>query len=67
MSIAKVTEIIAASPKGFEDALQEGIARANKTLKNVQGAWVSEQKVMVEKGKITEYRVTMRVTFVLKN
>jgi flavin-binding protein dodecin len=67
MSIAKVTEIIAASPKGFEDALQEGIARANKTLKNVQGAWVSEQKVVVEKGKITEYRVTMRVTFVLKN
>ena len=67
MSIAKVTEIIAASPKGFEDALQEGIARANKTLKNVQGAWVSEQKVVVEKGKITEYRVTMRVTFVLKD
>ena len=67
MSIAKVTEIIAASPKGFEDALQEGIARANKTLKNVQGAWVSEQKVVVEKGKITEYRVTMRVIFVLKN
>ena len=67
MSIAKVTEIIASSPKGFEDALQEGIARANKTLKNVQGAWVSEQKVVVEKGKITEYRVTMRVTFVLKN
>ena len=67
MSIAKVTEIIASSPKGFEDALQEGIARANKTLKNVQGAWVSEQKVVVEKGKITEYRVTMRVTFILKN
>ena len=67
MSIAKVTEIIAASPKGFEDALQEGIARANKTLKNVEGAWVAEQKVVVEKGKITEYRVTMRVTFILKN
>jgi flavin-binding protein dodecin len=67
MAIAKVTEIIAASRKGFEDAIQEGIARANKTLKNVEGAWVSEQKVVVEKGKITEYRVTMRVTFILKD
>jgi len=67
MSIAKVTEIIASSSKGFEDAIREGISRANKTLKNVQGAWVSEQKVVVEKGKITEYRVTMRVTFVLKD
>jgi dodecin len=66
MAIAKVTEIIAASTKGFDDAVREGIARANETLKNVQGAWVSEQKVLVEKGKITEYRVTMRVTFVLK-
>jgi flavin-binding protein dodecin len=67
MSIAKVTEIIASSSKGFEDAIREGISRANKTLKNVQGAWVSEQKVVVDKGKITEYRVTMRVTFVLKD
>jgi len=66
MAIAKVTEIIASSPKGFDDAVREGIARANESLKNVQGAWVSEQKVVVEKGKITEYRVTMRVTFVLK-
>jgi flavin-binding protein dodecin len=67
MAIAKVTEIIAASPKSFEEAIREGIARANKTLKNVEGAWVAEQKVVVEKGKITEYRVTMRVTFILKN
>jgi len=67
MSIAKVTEIIASSSKGFEDAIREGISRANKTLKNVQGAWVSEQKVVVDKGKIAEYRVTMRVTFVLKD
>ncbi|HET9216178.1 MAG TPA: dodecin family protein [Terriglobia bacterium] len=67
MAIAKVTEIIAASTKGFDDAVREGIERANETLKNVQSAWVSEQKVLVEKGKITEYRVTMRVTFVLKS
>jgi flavin-binding protein dodecin len=67
MAIAKVTEIIAASPKSFEDAIHEGVARANKTLKNVEGAWVAEQKVVVKKGKITEYRVTMRVTFILKN
>ena len=66
MAIAKVTEIIASSTRGFDDAVREGIARANESLKNVQGAWVSEQKVVVDKGKITEYRVTMRVTFVLK-
>jgi hypothetical protein len=66
MSVAKVTEIIASSPKSFEDAVQTGIARAHKTLKNVRGAWIAEQKVDVEKGKITEYRVTMRVTFILE-
>lgn len=65
MAVAKVTEIIASSEKSFEDAVRIGIARANKTLKNVRGAWVKEQKVVVEKGKITEYRVDMRVTFVL--
>jgi hypothetical protein len=65
MAVAKVTEIIASSPKSFEDAVQKGLARANKTLKNVRGAWIAEQKVKVDKGKITEYRVTMRVTFVL--
>jgi len=67
MAVAKVTEIISSSPKSFEDAVQKGIERADKTLKNVKGAWVSGQKVEVEKGKITEYRVTMRVTFVLKD
>lgn len=66
MSVAKVSEIIASSPKSFEDAVAIGIARANKTLKNVRGAWVAEQKVDVDKGKVTAYRVTMRVTFVLK-
>ena len=65
MSVAKVTEIVASSPKSFEDAISSGIARAHKTLKNVRGAWIAEQKVRVDKGKITEYRVTMRVTFVL--
>ena len=66
MSVAKVTEIIASSEKSFEDAITRGIARADKTLDDLKGAWISEQKVVVEKGKIVEYRVTMRVTFVLK-
>jgi flavin-binding protein dodecin len=65
MSIAKTVELTATSDKGFEDAIQKGIARADKTLKNVRGAWISEQKVKVAKGKVTEYRVTLRVTFVL--
>ena len=67
MSVAKVSEIIASSPKSFEDAIASGIARANKTLKNIRGAWIAEQKVDVEKGKVVAYRVTMRVTFVLKD
>jgi dodecin len=67
MAVAKVTEIIASSSKSFEDAVEKGIARADKTLKNVRGAWISAQKVEVEKGKIKEYRVTMRVTFVLED
>jgi len=66
MSVAKVTEIIASSPKSFEDAVQKGIQRAGRTLKDVQGAWVESQKVVVEKGKITQYRVNLRVTFVLQ-
>jgi flavin-binding protein dodecin len=67
MSIAKVTEIISSSKKSFDDAIEKGIERANKTLENIKGAWVSEQKVLVENGKITEYRVTLRLTFVLKD
>jgi flavin-binding protein dodecin len=67
MSVAKVTEIIASSKKSFEDAVRVGVARADKTLKNVKGAWIESQKVIIEKGKITEYRVTLRVTFVLKD
>lgn len=66
MAIARVTEIIAASSKSFDDAIQKGVTRANKTLKNLQGAWVQDQKVIIEKGKIVEYRVAMKVTFVLE-
>jgi flavin-binding protein dodecin len=67
VSVAKVTEIIASSPKSFDDAVAQGIDRANKTLHNVKGAWIAEQQVKVEGGKIQEYRVTMRVTFILKD
>jgi dodecin len=67
MSVAKVSEISASSKKSFDDAVKKGIDRANKTLDKVQGAWVSEMKVKVDKGEITEYRVNMRVTFVLKD
>ena len=65
MAVAKVTEITASSTKSFEDALRAGIARADKTLKNVKSAWIQEQKVKIEGGKITEFRVNMKVTFVL--
>lgn len=65
MSVAKVTEIIASSSKSFDDAVENGIERASKTLKGITGAWVSEQKVTVKNGKVDEYRVTLRVTFVL--
>ena len=67
MAVARVTEIISSSPVSFEDAIQTGIKRANKTLENVKGAWIHDQKVVVEKGKIIEYRVNMKVTFVLKS
>jgi flavin-binding protein dodecin len=64
-SVARVTEIIASSKKSFEDALDSGVKRATKTLKNVAGAWVASQDVVIVKGKITEYRVRLKVTFVL--
>ena len=65
-SVARVTEVIASSHKSFDDAIENGIERANKTLKNVQGAWVQSQKVECgEDGKIKEYRVILKVTFVL--
>ena len=65
MAIARITEIQSSSPKSFSDAVDRGVARAHKTLKNVTGAWVKSQKVVVEKGKVTEYRVLMKVTFIL--
>jgi flavin-binding protein dodecin len=67
MSIAKITEISSTSPKSFEDAIRSGIARANKTLQGIKGAWVSEFKLDVTDGKITAYRVNMRITFVLND
>lgn len=67
MSVARVTEIIASSEKSFEDAVKQGVKRASKTLKNVTSAWVQDQKVTVTDGKISEYRVILKVTFVLKD
>lgn len=65
MSVAKVSEISATSAKSFEDALHQGLARANKTLRNVKHAWVKEQQVNVSAGAISEYQVNMMVTFVI--
>ena len=65
MSVARITEISSLSKKSFDDAIAQGIARANKTLKNVKGVWIKDQEVQVEKGKISGYKVTMKVTFVL--
>lgn len=68
MSIARVTEIKSASTKSFDDAIRTGLVRANKTLKGLKGAWIQNQEVLVdEAGKITEYRVQMKVTFLLKD
>jgi dodecin len=65
MSVARVTEIIASSSKNFDDAITKGLARANKTLRNVTGAWIKDQKIVIVKGKIAEYRVNMHITFIL--
>ena len=64
-SVARVTEITASSTTSFQDAIEKGIARAAKTLKNVEGAWIQEQKVVVQNGEIAAYRVNMKVTFIL--
>jgi flavin-binding protein dodecin len=64
-SVARVTEIIASSKKSFDDAIDNGVKRATKTLKNVAGAWVASQELVIAKGKVTEYRVRLKVTFVL--
>lgn len=65
MSIAKVIEISSSSSKSFDDAVKTGITHASKTVHGIQGAWVAEQKVVVKDAKVTEYRVTLRITFVL--
>lgn len=67
MSIARTTEITSSSAKSFEDAVQRGIRRYAKTIDNVEGAWIKEQKVVVNDGNISEYRVTMKVSFILKD
>ena len=67
MSVARVTEIKASSKKSFEDAVSVGVERASKTLQNVKGAWIAAQEVVVKDGKIKEYRVQMKVTFLLKD
>ncbi len=65
MTVAKILEITSSSKKSFEDAISQGIARASETVSDIQGAWVQDQKVVVSKGKVTEFRVAMKVTFVL--
>lgn len=67
MSVAKITEISAESPQSFEAAIQEGIRRASKTIKQIQSAWVKEQQIVVENDRITAYRVLLKVTFVLND
>lgn len=66
MSVAKTSEISASSSKSFEDAVRQGIKKMSETVKHIEGAWLKEQKVVVDDGEVTEYRVTMKVTFVVK-
>ena len=65
MSVAKISEISATSTKSFEDAIQTGLARAHKTIRNIRSAWIKEQQVRLEDGRIVEYQVNMLLTFVL--
>jgi flavin-binding protein dodecin len=65
MSVAKVSEISATSTKSFEDAISGGLARAHKTIRNIRSAWIKEQQVRLEQGKIVEYQVNMLLTFIL--
>ena len=67
MSVARITEISASSDKSFEDAVQQGIQRATATLRNVRSAWIKEQEVQIENNRISSYKVTMKVTFVLED
>ena len=67
MAVAKVAEIISSSDKSFDDAVAQGVSRASKTLKGVTGAWVQDQKVVVDGGQIKEWRVSLKVTFILND
>lgn len=67
MAVARVTELISSSTESFEDAVKKGVARAAKTLEHVESAWVKEQKVVVKKGKVVEFRVDLMVTFLLND
>jgi dodecin len=67
MSVARVTEITAMSPNSFQEAIQEGIERANKTLRNVKHAWIKEQEIYLDNGQVRGYEVTMKVTFILED
>jgi hypothetical protein len=67
MTVARTTEITASSSKSFEDAVKEGVRRYAKTIDNVEGAWIKEQKVVINDGEISEFRVTLKVSFVLKD
>ena len=67
MSVAKISEISATSSKSFEDAIQQGLTRANRTLRNIRGAWIKEQHIRCDGGRVTEYQVNMMVTFVLED
>lgn len=66
MTVARITEISSISKVSFEDAVKQGVDRANKTLKNVKGAWIKDQEVTVENGKVSGYKVILKVTFVLE-
>lgn len=66
MSVARVTEISSTSTQSFEDAIRQGIERANQTLRGIEGAWIKEQVVEIDSGKITGYKVNMLITFVLE-
>ena len=65
MTVARITEISASSKKSFDDAIENGIERADKTIRNVTAAWVKDQEVIIDNGKITEYRVKLKVSFIL--
>jgi flavin-binding protein dodecin len=65
MSVAKITEITATSKKSLSDAIESGIKRASKTIRGISGAWVADQEVVVKNGKVTEYKVRLKLTFVL--